>query len=117
MGSFGVGSAGVAGNTGVAGRIAGTTEDTKVDGATGRFGIPSPAAVDAAWPRNPSHVSDTDGTPSSSARALARSTAGVQLPQHAIPETTASTPCSRSFAGSPAIVACSSPPWVEPKTR
>jgi len=85
--------------------------------ATGRFGIPSPAAVDAAWPRNPSHVSDTDGTPSSSARALARSTAGVQLPQHAIPETTASTPCSRSFAGSPAIVACSSPPWVEPKTR
>ena len=85
--------------------------------ATGRFGIPSPAEVVAAWPRKPSHVSDTDGTPSPSTSALARSTAGVQLPQQAIPEMTASTPCSRSLSGSSAIVRCSSPPCVEPNTR
>ena len=51
-----------------------------------------------------------------SAAALARTTAGVQLPQHAIPEMMASTPWRLSLSGSSARTRCSSAPWVDPKT-
>ena len=85
--------------------------------ATGRFGRPSPVAVVAACPMKPSHVSETDGTPASSAAALARNTAGVQLPQHAIPEMTASTPCALMRAGRFVRTSCSSAPCVEPNVR
>ena len=72
--------------------------------------------VVAAWPRKPSHTSDDVGTPARSATALARNTAGVQLPQQAMPEMTASTPSSLSLAGSSASTRCSSLPWVVPKS-
>src|SRR6266850_2012853 len=39
--------------------------------ATGRPGRPRPVAVVAAWPMKPSHVRETEGTPASSASALA----------------------------------------------
>ena len=71
----------------------------------------------AAWPMKPSHMSETEGTPAPSATALARNTAGVQLPQQAIPEMTASTPSSRMRAGRLASTSCSSAPWVEPNVR
>ena len=48
--------------------------------------MPSPTEVAAAWPRKPSQTSDEDGKPAASHAALARNTAGVQLPQHPIPE-------------------------------
>ncbi len=83
--------------------------------AVGRPGRPRPVAVVAAWPRKPSQTSEAVGTPARSATALARSTAGVQLPQQAIPEMTASTSWRRSFSGSSASTRCSSRPWVEPK--
>ena len=82
--------------------------------AVGNPGSPRPVAVVAAWPRKPSHTSDAVGTPARSATALARNTAGVQLPQQAIPEMTASTSSAFSLAGSSASTRCSSRPWVEP---
>src|SRR4051794_26124286 len=56
----------------------------------------------------------TVGTPAPSQTALARSTAGVQLPQAPTPEMTQSTSSSRSFSGSAARIARSSAPWVLP---
>ena len=83
--------------------------------AVGRPGRPRPAEVVAAWPRKPSQTSDAVGTPARSATALARNTAGVQLPQQAIPEMTASTACRSSMPGRSASTCCSLRPWVEPK--
>ena len=77
--------------------------------------MPRPAAVVAACPRKPSHVKETEGTPARSAAALARNTAGVQLPQQAIPEMTASIPSFLSLPGSSASTRCSSRPCVDPK--
>ena len=76
--------------------------------------MPSPTDVVAAWPRKPSQHSDEVGTPACSAIALARNTAGVQLPQHAIPEMTASMFIDLILPGSSAEHACSSSPCVEP---
>ena len=70
-----------------------------------------------ARPRKPSQTSVEEGIPAASAAALARNTAGVQLPQQAIPEITASTPCSRIRPGRLAMTSCSSAPWVEPNVR
>ena len=44
----------------------------------------------------PSQISDTAGTPAFSQMALARNTAGVQLPQQPIPDMTASMPIAFS---------------------
>src|SRR4051812_34276938 len=85
--------------------------------ATGMLDMPSPTDVTAACLMKPSHVSEEVGKPAASHTALARNTAGVQLPQHAIPETTASTPRSRSFCGSAASAAFSLPPCVLPNVR
>ena len=85
--------------------------------ATGMFAKPSPIEAASARPRKPSHTSVEDGTPAPSAAALARNTAGVQLPQQPMPETTASAPSSRSRCGSAATTARSSLPWVFPKSR
>ena len=85
--------------------------------ATGMFGMPRPTAVTAACLTNPSHVSDEVGKPAASHTALARNTAGVQLPQHAMPDITASAPKSRSFCGSAASAAFSLPPCVLPNSR
>src|SRR6476646_1362914 len=84
--------------------------------ATGMFGMPKPTDVTAACLTKPSHVSDDVGKPAASHAALARNTAGVQLPQHAMPDITASTPRSRSFCGSAASAAFSLPPCVLPNT-
>ncbi len=84
--------------------------------AKGRFGIPRPDEVVPAWPTNPSQTRDDEGTPAISAAALARNTAGVQLPQQPMPEMTASVPVDFILSARPATTACSSPPWVEPKT-
>ena len=75
--------------------------------AVGRPGSPSPVEVVAACPRKPSQTRDAVGTPARSATALARNTAGVQLPQQAIPEMTASTSWRRSISGSSASTRCS----------
>ena len=66
--------------------------------AVARPGSPSPVDVVAACPMNPSQTSDAVGTPARSATALARNTAGVQLPQQAMPEMTASTWWRRQHA-------------------
>ena len=78
--------------------------------AVGNPGRPRPVAVVAAWPRKPSQTSDALGTPARSATALARNTAGVQLPQQAIPEMTASTSSCFRRSGSSASTRCSSRP-------
>ena len=52
-------------------------------------------------------TSDEVGTPARSVTALARSTAGVQLPQQAIPEMTASTSWRSSMPGRSASTRCS----------
>ena len=64
----------------------------------------------------PSHVSDAVGKPAASHTALARNTAGVQLPQHAIPDMTASTPSPEALRKrcEPAF---SLPPCVLPNSR
>src|SRR3982751_4154896 len=85
--------------------------------APGRLDVPSPPDVTAACLMKPSHVSEEVGNPAASHTALARNTAGVQLPQHAMPDMTASTPRSRSFCGSAASAAFSLPPCVLPKVR
>jgi hypothetical protein len=64
---------------------------------------------------NPSQTSEELGTPASSAAALARNTAGVQLPQQPMPETMASVPVDLIFSAIASRTACSSVPWVEPK--
>ena len=85
-----------------------------VDVARARARRADSAARDrsASWPpgrRKPSHTSDAVGTPARSATALARNTAGVQLPQQAIPEMTASTPSAsqpvRQLGEHPLLVA------------
>ena len=78
--------------------------------------MPSPAQEFFACPTKPSQTSETEGTPAFSATALTRNTAGVQLPQQPIPETTASTPSALSLSGSEARIFCSSSPWVEPNS-
>ena len=83
----------------------------------GMFGMPRPTEVAAACLRKPSQVSEEVGKPAASHTALARNTAGVQLPQHAMPEMTASTPYSRNFCGSAASAVFSSPPCVLPNSR
>ena len=83
--------------------------------AVARPGSPSPVDVVAACPMNPSQTRDAVGTPARSATALARNTAGVQLPQQAMPEMTASTWWRRSISGSSASTLPSWRPWVEPK--
>ena len=85
--------------------------------ASGRFGSPRPSEVVPAWPMNPSQTSDEVGTPANSHAALARITAGVQLPQQPIPEMAASTPISLKRCGSEARISRSSEPCVEPNSR
>ena len=59
---------------------------------------------------------EAEGTPAASHAALARNTAGVQLPQHAMPEITASTPSALNFSGNAASASFSSPPCVLPNS-
>ena len=73
------------------------------------------AEVAAAWPRKPSLTSEDAGTPAASHTALARSTAGVQLPQQPMPEMARSTPSSRKRCGKLSSTSCSPAPWVVPK--
>jgi len=84
--------------------------------ATGRFGSPSPTLVVPACPMKPSQTREEEGTPAFSAAALARNTAGVQLPQQPMPEMTASTPIDFIVSGRSARICRSSAPWVEPKS-
>jgi hypothetical protein len=79
--------------------------------------MPIPTDVAAAWPRNPSQTSDEVGKPARSHASLARNTAGVQLPQHAIDEMAASTPSSLKRCGSEASNSFSFTAWVEPNSR
>ena len=83
-------------------------------------GAPSPSAPleeFAARLKKPSHTSVDVGKPASSHTALARNTAGVQLPQQPMPEMAASTPISLKRRGSAATTSRSSPPWVLPNSR
>ena len=58
-------------------------------------------AVERAWPSKPSQTIDTDVMPMDSAAIAACITAGVQEPQHPMPEMTASTPRVRRSSGVP----------------
>ena len=83
------------------------TSATAIRACRGRCGGGRLAAEALAHQRRGRHAGR-------SATALARNTAGVQLPQQAIPEMTASTSSALSLAGSSASTRCSSRPWVEP---
>ena len=83
--------------------------------ATGKLGMPSPLDAAVASVIKPSPTSVDDGKPPASPDALARNTAGVQEPQHPMPEMTASTPISLNFCGSAATMARSLAPCVLPK--
>ena len=63
-----------------------------------------PDEVVPAWPTNPSQTREEEGTPASSAAALARNTAGVQLPQQPMPEMTASVPVDFILSAGPATI-------------
>ena len=79
--------------------------------------MPCPIDAAAASARNPSQTIDEDGTPIFSLAALARNTAGVQLPQQPMLEMTASTPISLKRSGNEASTSCSSEPCVLPNSR
>jgi hypothetical protein len=85
--------------------------------AIGMLRKPKPIEVAAACLTKPSQVREVVGKPATSHAALARNTAGVQLPQHAMPEMTALTPRSRSFFGSASSASFSIAPWVLPNSR
>ena len=85
--------------------------------ATGKLGMPRPTAVAAACARNPSQVSEEVGKPARSHASLARNTAGVHEPQHAMQDMAASTPNSLNRCGSEASSSFSFTAWVEPNSR
>ena len=84
--------------------------------ASGSPSWPCPRAVAVACPSKPAQTIETDGMPADSAAIAARITAGVQLPQHPMPDTTASTPRFRRSSGSRPTRSFSSAPWRLPNS-
>ena len=72
--------------------------------------------VALACAMKPVPTSEDEGNPASSHTALARNTAGVQLPQAPMPEITASTPSSLNLPGSEATISRSLLPCVLPNS-
>ena len=87
------------------------------DLAQGRLRNPSPTRVAFAWVMNPTATSEEEAIPTVSHTALARNTAGVQLPHAATAVMTASTPAAFNRAGNAATISRSSLPWMLPISR
>jgi hypothetical protein len=66
---------------------------------------------------NAEPIIDTVGTPICSATALARNTAGAQLPQAPMPEIMASQPWLRIWSASPLLISFDLAPWKLPNTE
>ena len=84
--------------------------------AIGRLRVPKAAAVAFPCSAKPSQTTDAVGMPNLSTSALARTTAGVQLPQQPIPDMTASHLFSFNVSRKDEITLASPPPCVLPNT-